>query len=402
MFAVLLLDGNRFKEINDTLGHSVGDQVLIALGQRLRHGVQHTDLVARLGGDEFLLVLDVADEGAAIAAASRITMGAADPVRVNDMTLHLDVSIGVAVFPQHGTDPQTLLRRADIAMYEAKLSHEAVRLYSVGEDAAHLRRLLLINELRAALGSDEMELHYQPQLHLADGQVRQVEALLRWEQPGRGPVSPAEFIPLAEHSGLIHPLTHWVLERALSQAARWREAGLDIAVAVNVSAESLMDRSLPGILRSMLSAHRLPPQALIVEITESAVMRDAGRAIRVLERLRDLGLRLSIDNFGTGQSSLSQLHALPLHEIKIDRSFITRIHQSPGDAAIVRSIIELGHGMGLRVVAEGVEDERSRALLADFGCDLAQGYLIARPMPAADLVAWMTVGAPLASVLHDT
>jgi diguanylate cyclase (GGDEF)-like protein len=391
--AVLLLDGNRFKEINDTLGHAVGDQVLIALGRRLAEQLPGSALLARLGGDEFLVVLQDLGADGALDVASRLGLAVAEPMQVADMDLHLDVSIGIALYPEHGAEPETLLRRADIAMYAAKEAREPVCIYAQGEDEQHLRRLRLINDLRSAIGGVGLELHFQPKLDLGDGRIHQVEALLRWTHPELGRIGPDEFVPLAEHSGLIHALTQRVLGEALGCCAQWRAQGLEVSVAVNVSALNLMDRSLPGMLKALLAQHGLPPERLILEITESAVMRDAARAIRVLERLRALGLRLSIDDFGTGHSSLSQLRRLPVHELKIDRSFVQAMGRSERDSAIVRSTIELAHGMGLKVTAEGVEDEDSQSLLWRFGCDQVQGYLIGRPMPA-EALGELLRGAP--------
>lgn len=386
--AIMLIDLDRFKEINDTLGHAFGDAVLVHAAERLRSVVRPSDVVARLGGDEFLALLDGLGAEDAERFARRLLAALVEPLAVGETQVALEVSIGVAVHPHHGEDADTLMRRADIAMYEAKASHSGMAIYTRGRDELHLRQLRLMSDLRHAADRGELSLCFQPKVDTRSGDVRHAEALLRWRHAELGPVGPDEFIPLAERSGAIHALTRFVLERAVSECRRWRDAGQPLSVAVNFSAMDLMDVELPARIEACLSAHGVPPGALIVEVTESALMRDINYAIRVLERLRALGVRLAIDDFGTGQSSLAQLKRLPVDELKIDKSFVLRLDQSPDDLVIVRSTIDLGHTMGLSVIAEGVESGESLRILGEMGCDMVQGYWFSRPLPPDDFLAW--------------
>ena len=387
--AVLMLDVNRFKEINDTLGHPTGDRLLIGLGQRLCASVPPGDIVARLGGDEFLIVLRDVDAAGASALALQLVHSATQSMRLDSMDLYPDLSLGIAIYPEHGMTAADLIRRADIAMYDAKQARLPFALYEVGRDAAHLRRFSLINELRRAVSNDELRVHYQPKIRIGERCPTHVEALVRWQHPGEGLLSPDEFIPLAEHAGTIHLITDWVLRHVIRQCREWADAGLDIGVAVNLSAMDLAIGTLPATISGYLEQYGVAAHRLLLEITESTIMRDASYALDVLSRLKACGVRLAIDDFGTGYSSLAHLKRLPVDELKIDKSFVMSMTHDADDAIIVRSTIELGHNMGLCVVAEGVEDEVTLGMLERFHCDMAQGYLISRPLPAVELTRWM-------------
>jgi diguanylate cyclase len=383
--ALLLLDLDRFKEVNDTLGHHHGDQLLVQLGQRLGGMLREVDTVARLGGDEFAVLLPGATTEGASGVAEKLRVALQQPINIDGVMLDLDASIGIAVYPEHGNDAAELLQHADVAMYVAKQAHIGFLVYDPAVDQHSPKRLALLGGLRRALERDELVLHYQPKADLATGQIRSVEGLVRWQHPEHGLLGPGEFIPLAERTGLIHPLTRWVLAAALDQAARWQRAGLHLSVAVNISTRCLLDPTFPDQVASQLTAWQLPSKLLVLEITESAVMADPARALEVLGRLHTLGVGLAVDDFGTGYSSMAYLKELPVDELKIDRSFVIQMADSPSDAVIVRSTIDLGHNLGLRVVAEGVETQHAWQELSALGCDVAQGYYLGRPMPAAEL-----------------
>jgi diguanylate cyclase (GGDEF)-like protein len=388
--AVLLMDLDRFKEINDTLGHHIGDRLLRQIGPRVRACLRQSDTVARLGGDEFAVLLpDVAGATAAQDVAAKVRRCLEEPFVVDDLALHAEASIGIALVPEHGHDAESLVQRADVAMYQAKEAHSGHALYDAARDEYDPARLGLVGELRRAIGGDELVLHYQPKLDLASGGIEGVEALVRWQHPRHGRIPPGEFIPLAERTGLMKPLTLWVLETAIGQCATWQRDGLDLSVAVNLSAANLVDMDLPDDVARLLERSGLAADRLTLEITESTVMADPPRARAILERLAALDVRLAIDDFGTGHASLAYLKRLPVHELKIDRSFVVNVADDMDDAVIVHSTIDLGHNLGLRVVAEGVETgEALRRLVAD-RCDLAQGFLLSRPLPAAELIAWL-------------
>lgn len=388
--AVLMLDLDHFKEINDTLGHAFGDTVLTVVTERLRGTVREGDLLARLGGDEFIVVLEGAGEEAAIERAWDLVQALDRPLRVagGQAQVSVNVSIGVAVYPEHADLPDVLLRRADIAMYEAKQAHARVAVYKPGHDEIHLRQIRLISDLRLARERGELQVMYQPKIDLATRQVAHVEALLRWHHGELGAVSPEEFIPLAERSGLIHEITHFVLDEGLRQLSDWRGAGITVGLAVNLSALDLVDASLPATVANLLRRYDVPPRELILEITESTVMQDVQAALKTMRALRANGVKLSIDDFGTGHSSLAQLRSLPVDEIKIDRSFVMELDNSPDDTVIVRSAIEIGHNMGLTVIAEGVEQPGSLAILRALKCDMVQGYLFSRPVAPERFEAW--------------
>ena len=385
-FAVMLLDLNRFKEINDTLGHHYGDLLLCETAARLRGALRAGDVVARLGGDEFAML--VHGDGPE-AVAERLSAALRPAVELDGFLLEVDASIGTAHYPDDGTDLEALLRRADVAMYTAKHRHVGHMPYSAEIDGYEPARLALVADLRRALDAEELVLHYQPKLDLQRRAVGAVEALVRWEHPRLGLLQPGAFVEMAEHTGLIKPLTHYVLRHALRQCAAWRAEGLDLQVAVNVSPRSLLDRELVQTIAAALDETGLSAAQLKLEITETAIMVDPAAALQVLEQLAARGVALSIDDFGTGYSSLAYLRRLPVEEVKIDRSFVQNMANEDGDHVIVRSTIDLASNLGLTVVAEGVEDRDTLEQLARWGCDEAQGYFISRPVPAAELSAWL-------------
>jgi diguanylate cyclase (GGDEF)-like protein/PAS domain S-box-containing protein len=393
--AVLMMDLDRFKEVNDSLGHAAGDQLLVELGARLESALRASDTVARLGGDEFGVMLPepmVPDD--VLRAVERMRTAIERPVTVHGLQLSVEASIGIAIYPDDGDDVETLIRRADAAMYHAKEEKAGWAFYDEDCDQHDAGRLTLISELRRALDREELTLHYQPKATLADGEVRGVEALVRWNHPTRGLVPPDEFIPVAQQTGLIKPLTSYVLNAALRQCRRWLDEGLRLAVAVNLSPRNLLDTELPAQLEGLLERWRVEPELLDLEITESAMLVDPNRTLQTLERLSAMGLRLSIDDYGTGFSSLAYLKRASVDEIKIDRSFVMSMCDDDSDHTIVRSTIDLGRNLGLRVVAEGVETEDVWNQLAALGCTAAQGYYLSRPLPADELRAWLLERQP--------
>jgi len=387
--ALLMLDLDRFKEVNDTFGHQIGDQLLQQVGVRLRQAVGTTVTVARLGGDEFAVFLPTADEASARQVASKLCTAIEEAFLVEGDPLQTEVSIGIALYPAHGSDPMTLFRRADVAMYTAKRGRQGCALYDASHDQNSQRRLALLGDLRKAIAAQELRLYYQPKAELHTGQVSSVEALVRWQHPTHGFIPPDQFIPLAEQTGLIVPLTHWVVETAIQQCRRWLDAGLDLRVAVNLSMWNLRDTSLPETIAGLLAQYGVPPHLLCCEITESAVMADAAHTLQVLNRLFALGVRIAIDDYGTGYASLSYLKNLPADELKIDRAFVQHLTADGADQAIVRSTVNMAHSLGMHVVAEGVEDRATWDLLETLRCDIAQGYFLSRPLPAQDLERWL-------------
>ena len=392
--AVLLMDLDRFKEVNDTLGHSYGDRLLAQVGPRLRPLVREVDVVARLGGDEFAVLLPGVTVTEARAAAERLHTALGRPFLVDGLTLDIDVSIGVAVSGEGASDVGGLLRQADIAMYAAKEQHNGVQVYDPLADGNDRSRLVLLSELRRGLAEGQLVVHYQPKIALGTGAPAGVEALVRWLHPTRGLLSPAEFLPAVERTGLIEPLTDVVLDLALAQARSWRDQGLEVPVAVNLSARSLGRDDLADRVLGRLAAHDLPARLLRLEITESALLAEPARAREVLCRLHAAGVGISIDDFGTGYSSMGHLKHLPVDELKVDRSYVADMSTSPEDAALVRSVIDLGHELGMTVVAEGVEDAATLEALTDLQCDVAQGYLFSGPRPAAELTALLGAALP--------
>jgi diguanylate cyclase (GGDEF)-like protein len=385
--AVAMVDLDRFKELNDTLGHHAGDLLLAKLGPRLIEAVGEGGLVARLGGDEFALLLP----GAGLARASEVArhVGAAlqHPFEIDSLEVVMDASIGAALYPQHAEDAEGLLQRADVAMYQAKQARTGFQSYDPGRDRHSRERLTLMAELRRALERDELILHYQPKVELESGRVAGVEALVRWQHPIHGLRGPGAFLPHAEHTALMRPLTLHVLRTALSDLARWRADGLDLTVAVNLAVQNLLDLRTPAQVAELLAEFGLQPSVLIMEVTESLLLHDPARAGEVLRDLQEMGCGLALDDFGTGYSSLEHLKRLPVHELKIDKSFVMAMDRDPADRAIVTSTAGLGRALGLRVVAEGVESAASASLLASIGCDLAQGFHYSPPVPAEQLPA---------------
>jgi diguanylate cyclase (GGDEF)-like protein len=388
--ALFLLDLDRFKEINDTLGHRVGDELLQLVGRRLTAVLRPDDVIGRLGGDEFaMLVPDLEDPRAALDLAERVRMSLVEPFHHDGISHEIDGSIGIAIYPAHGSDFETLLQRADVAMYVAKSRGTGVQVYSSEIDRHSTVRLGLLAELRAALENNDLELHYQPKADLRTGDVVGVEALLRWRHPERGLIHPDEFLPLAAQTGLMRVITKFVLEEALRQLSIWWRLGIRIHAAVNVSALDLYDRGFAELLQRSIESHDVPPRALMIEVTESVLMADPSRAASTLLSLAGLGVGVSLDDFGTGYSSLVHLKRLPVSEVKIDRSFVMRMDVNEDDAAIVRSIIDLAGALGLRTVAEGVETRESWDRLAVYGCDAAQGWYLAKAMPAPTATDWL-------------
>jgi diguanylate cyclase (GGDEF)-like protein len=388
--AILLTDLDRFKEINDTLGHHHGDLLLTSVARRISDEVGHRGIVARLGGDEFGILLPQTGSGDAAQVAVSLLGAIEQPFQIGELELEITASIGVAISNGDDDDEEgLLLQRADVAMYSAKEAHSGWELYSSERDHYSPRRLTLAGELRRAIDGGELEIHYQPKAELATGQVRGVEALVRWRHPRYGIIGPDHFIPVAESAGLIRPLTAIVLTRAIKNQRELRALGFDIEVAVNLSVRSVLDVNLPNQVAQVLTDHGVPPSSLTLEITEGSVMADPTRTIGILGRLARLGVSISVDDFGTGYSSLSYLKRLPANEVKIDRTFVAGMLTNDSDRAIVRSTVDLARNLGLRAVAEGVEDKATWDALCLLGCDYAQGYYVSPPLPADDLRTWL-------------
>jgi len=385
--SLLLLDLNGFKEINDTLGHHAGDRLLQHVSHRVRALLRQADTVARLGGDEFAVVLPLAELDGALLTAQKVLCAIEEPCMIDQRPLSVRASMGVACFPEHGLSAETLLQRADIAMYAAKTDRVGIAVYDAIRDVHTHRRLSLISELRKGLDEAQFFLEYQPTLHLRTNVVVGMEALVRWNHPEQGRVLPGDFIDLAEQTGLINPLTTIVLETAIREWTPLQPVP-PIAVAVNLSSRTLQDPRLPRRIAAMLDAYDAPPFCLALEITENILMSDPARALDCLQRLHEMGVRLVIDDFGTGYSSLSYLRRLPVDELKIDRSFVAAL-ASGHDDVIVRSTIDLAHNLGLTVIAEGVENEAVQEHLRALGCDAVQGTFISEPKGAADIREWM-------------
>jgi diguanylate cyclase (GGDEF)-like protein len=395
-FAVLLMDLDRFKEINDTLGHHYGDLLLRELGPRLTSAIGDGGFVARLGGDEFgiLLAEDTDDPAVLDVIMTRLFKSVSQPFMIDELSLEVGASVGVARFPKDGADSHGLLRCADIAMYTAKEAQTDYKIYTEEQDEHSKQRLGVLSGIRHALVQDEIVVHYQPIIDLDDLRVRGAEGLVRWQHPEHGLLPPGAFVQTVEQTGLIGPLTRHVLERSIAQCAAWRTDGRHMSVAVNLSVRNLLDRDLPKEIERLLSVYGLPPEALQLEITESMIMSDPERALATVSRLSALGVRLSVDDFGTGYSSLANLRKMPIDELKIDRSFVSPMLRNESDLIIVRSTINLGHDLGLNVIAEGVEDSSTLEELAQLGCDLAQGYHVSKPMPADVFNDWLVETVP--------
>ncbi|MFE7649324.1 putative bifunctional diguanylate cyclase/phosphodiesterase [Streptomyces phaeoluteigriseus] len=387
--ALMLIDLDRFRSVNDTLGHLAGDRLLLQIADRLRLSLPRGAEVARLGGDEFAVLLPVADSTTSATRVARgIVAHLSSPLDLDGLTLVLEASAGVAIFPDHALDAEGLLRRADVAMYQAKRDRTGVEVYESKRDSNTPDRLGLLGDLRRALDAHEVQLHYQPKVRF-DGQVAGLEALVRWVHPERGKVPPDEFIAIAESSGLMPHLTEYVLDTALAQVARWRAHGLYVPVAVNVSPRDVHTPGFAGSVAARLARHGVPAAALQLEITEHVLLEDPQRAADTLNALTGHGVKMSLDDFGTGYSSLVHLRRLPVSELKIDRSFVARLAVDTEDAEIVRCTVDLAHSLGLLVVAEGVEDDETWERLRDLGCDAVQGWLVAAAMPPEETTAWL-------------
>lgn len=387
--ALLFLDLNGFKEVNDDLGHAYGDVLLCQVGERLSGAVRASDTVARVGGDEFGIILLAADSDGACTMARKVLNTLADPFSVEGATVDIGASVGIALYPDHGEDAESLVQHADTAMYQAKGSSTGFSIYSpqVSEDPRD--GLTLIGELRRAIGEGELTVYYQPRVNVTTGCVVGAEALMRWHHRERGYVEPEQFVRAAEKTGLIVDLTAWVLNQAVAQASAWRRAGMELSVAVKLAPRNFRDPQLPLQVGAALASYGADPSWLEIEVPETAITEGAGQALDALARLNALGIQITVDHFGGGSSSLASLKRLPVHKLKIDKVLVSDVVEDQSDSAVVRSMISLGHDLGFRVVAEGTEDESTWELLRSLRCDEAQGYYIARPMPAAELDEWM-------------
>jgi diguanylate cyclase (GGDEF)-like protein len=393
-FAVLMLDLDGFKDLNDRFGHAAGDELLRDVAGALQSATRGQDTVARLGGDEFGIALaGLATPAEAEDVARKLTDALEAPFQLDGIDIALGGSIGIAAYPDHGDQPDQLLRRAEVAMYVAKAARAPFELYAPAQDTYSTDRLALVADLRKAIDEGALTVAYQPMIDLSRGAIVGVEALLRWTHPTQGPIGPDTFIPLAEHSGLIGRITTFVLEAATSQARAWQDAGLELTVSVNLSVRDLQHPGLAATVAETLRANGLSPRRIRLEITEGSVMDQPDRALATLKELAAVGVSLSVDDFGTGYSSLAYLQRLPVDELKIDRSFVLGLAGSSSDGEIVRSTVGLGHNLGLSIVAEGVEDESSLAFLREVGCDIAQGFFIAKPMPPESIADWATTSS---------
>ena len=390
--ALLVMDLDRFKEINDTFGHRAGDLLIGEVAQRIMADLRETDTVARLGGDEFALILPGADEGGAGHVAQKIIAALQRPFEIEGAAHEVAISIGIAVSPQHGEDVETLMRRADMAMYVAKTTPGGAAVYAEQQDPEGSNQLAMMAELRHTLETDQLQVVYQPIVGFVEGEAMRVEVLARWRHPERGLIAPGEFIPLAERSGLVKSLFSRVLAMTLAQCAEWKLANLPVQAAVNLSIRNLLDPELPRVIDQALERAGIPPEWLAFEITESMLMAEPNRVLRTLAELRDIGVQFAIDDFGVGYSSLAYLQRLPAYAVKIDRSFVGRMTRDRGSAEIVKVITNLGHALGMKVIAEGIEDQATYDACAAVGCDSAQGFFVGRPMVATAIPAWLALG----------
>ena len=400
-FAVVILDMDRFKYINDVLGHESGDYVLKEVAMRLNTTLRPYDTVARLGGDEFALLLQDVTEKDILMAVARVASKFDEPVTLNNQPIDIGCSIGIARYPEHGDDASTLLRRADMAMYSAKRSDTVFAFYDPNCDEHREEHLSLLSEIKRAIEFDELQLFFQPKITLGDSSVLSVETLLRWQHPKRGLIPPDDFIPFAERTGAIRLITRWLIAKAMIQARNWADQGLSIKMSVNISARDLLDSDFSNYVSKRLEENKVKPEMMCMEITESALMEDPIKAKRTVEELHSLGVSISIDDYGTGYSSLAYVKNLPVNELKIDREFIKNMINNKQDIAIVRSTIELGHNLGLKVVAEGIEREEEMQMLKEFGCDQAQGYLISKALTATDMQKWISENRTLPADFND-
>ena len=386
--ALLIMDLDHFKEINDTLGHQVGDEILIAIGKRLKTLLRVSDTVARLGGDEFAIIIPSSDPHHAIKVTNKILNALSKSYNVSGHKLYIGASIGIAMFPQHGNSETELIQRADIAMYTAKREGSGYSMYDAKLDNTSLSKLELATDLRQALQDKELEMFYQPKVNINTMQVTGAEALLRWRHSKHDFIPPEQIISLAEHTGLIRPLTYWIIEQTITQCAIWHRQHYDMTVSINLSVHNLMDDELVSVIKRELDKNDLQPDNLVIEITENVMITDPERAENTLNQLSDMGVYISIDDFGTGFSSLAYLKRLPVDELKVDKSFVIGMQNNENDAVIVRSTIDLARNLGLEVIAEGVEDSKTLEHLHALGCNTIQGYYISKPIPVTEFEAW--------------
>ena len=392
-FALIMADLDRFKQINDTLGHHAGDDLLKQLSMRLRNTVRGADTVSRLGGDEFAFIIhDVEDYDGVVRVTDRITHVTDDPVTIEGLPFTVGISMGIVVYPDHGEDVETLLRRADIALYRSKDKRSGYTFYSEDADEYNRKNIELQNDLRQAIKQGTLEVYYQPKVDCGTHQIKGLEALARWIHPEQGMLSPAIFIPLAKKNGLIKDLTMLMLQKSIQQISEFYHQGIEVALSVNITEENLEDVHFPDEVDLLLKRYHFPARCLELEITEDVIIDNIQNATLVTDKLHNLGIKISIDDFGTGNSSISYLKKLPIHTLKIDLSFIREMNRSPDDAAIVKTTILLSKSLGLSVVAEGVEDELTLQKLHDWGCDLAQGFYVCKPIPNDALVEWFKSG----------
>lgn len=387
--ALIMIDLDHFKEVNDTLGHAVGDELLLCIGKRFQDTLRNVDTLGRLGGDEFAVVVTETDLAASIIVAKKLQKSLHKPIVINGNNFSIGASMGMALYPDHGLTPSVLLKSADVAMYVAKRNNDEFCVYDEQLDEHHPNQLTLLGDLRAAIQGHTIGIVLQPKLNLDTKQIVGAEALARWSHPERGPLSPSEFVPVLEKTGLIKPFTLQILEKSIQACSECRAAGFDISVAVNLSTYNLRDPHLPEQVAALLARYEMDQNTLVLEITESAIMSDPEQTMDVLLQLDAMNVRLSIDDFGTGYSSLSYLKKLPVHQLKIDRSFVSGVTTDSDDAIIVRSTVDLAHNLGLAVVAEGVEEEDVMKMIQSLGCELVQGYLISRPLEPDEFLAFL-------------
>jgi diguanylate cyclase (GGDEF)-like protein len=389
-FAIILLDLDHFKEINDTLGHLNGDRLLKLVGMRLEVVIRKSDTLARFGGDEFAILLPgITDESVVESVADKIHQSLTPTFSLDQLTLDVQASAGVVIYPDHGRDADTLIQRADVAMYVAKHGSKDSVIYAANLDQHSPQKLSLMGELRQAIDNDELTLHYQPKINAAQQLAYGVEVLVRWQHPIHGMIPPDDFIGLAERTGLIKPLTRWVLKHSMQQGALWNKSGMNLTMAVNLSAKSLLDPDFPDQLMTILATSSFPKEQLLLEVTETAVMTDPELALNVLNQIASMGVRISIDDFGTGYSSLAYLKQLPVSELKIDKSFVIDMLKNEDDSTIVNATIDLAHNLGLEVVAEGVEDLATSEMLQKLKCDTYQGFFFSKPVSPNELQEWL-------------
>lgn len=391
-FSVLMIDLDRFKFINDVLGHEAGDMALRIVAKRLQETLRQTDTVARLGGDEFGILLPTADHRRIIDTAQKLIHTLQQPIPMESQHVDLGGSIGIACYPSHATEASELLRFADVAMYEAKSSGSGYAFFDANSDAFQQTHLSLLGDIRKAVTNNEFELFFQPKVALSVADIPSMEVLIRWNHPERGFIAPDDFIPFAESTGSIRLITHWVIDTAIAQAGRWHEEGTEVKISLNVSSRDLLNPHLAEIVANALGKSMLPVEHLCLEITESALLDDPDKARNMVQELHDMGIHLSIDDYGTGYSSLAYVANLPVDELKIDKVFVNNMLGSAEDAAIVRSTIELGHYLKMLVIAEGIEEQDELEKLREFGCDYAQGYLISKPMNEINMLTWLASG----------